>query len=208
MRSILEKIIDALFPKEMSVLELEKMSPAQMVSDFKKADSKNEIHSLFSYKDKKAKTLVGEIKHHQNKILVEKITELMTEKILGIFEDNLQFGNHKIYLIPIPSSSSRLNERGYNPSELIAQKIYESRSDLFEYAPVLQKIRETKRQTNLQRRDRLTNLVGAFSANTENSFDLSILIDDVSTTGATIFEARRALQEKNIFTKGAVVVAK
>lgn len=208
MGKLFEKIIDALFPKEMSVLELEKMSPIQMANAFRKVDSQNEIHSLFSYKDRKIKILVSEIKHHQNKILIEKTSELMIEKILEIFEDDLQFGDHKIYLVPIPSSNSRLNERGYNPSELIVRKICESRTDLFSYAPILKKIRETKRQTNLQRSERLTNLVGAFNATEKNNFGSCILIDDVSTTGATISEAIRALQEKNIFTKGAVVIAK
>ncbi len=206
MRGIFEKIINLLFPKEVPVIELERMSPEELARRLSPARPENGITPLFSYKDKRVKTLVLEIKIHENKILAEKVAEIMCEKILESFEEDLQFEEHKIFLVPVPTSHNRANERGYNPAELIARKIVEMRPDIFEYVSLLKKIRETKRQTRLSRAERLTNLVGAFVSVETNA--PVIIIDDVSTTGATILEARRALQEKNIFVRGAYVVAK
>jgi len=210
MGGFFDKIINLIFPKEISVVELENLSPEGLAKLLPPPPSGGGgADALFSYKDRRVKTLVNEIKHHENKILAEKATELMCEKILEIFEDDLQFGTRKFALVPVPSSSNRKNERGYNPAELIAQKIVAARPDIFTFAPILKKIRETKRQINLSRKERLTNLVGVFKA---EPFDISkgsaIVIDDVSTTGATIAEAKRALEKEKIFVQGTCVIAK
>ncbi|MFZ3020307.1 MAG: hypothetical protein WA051_02205 [Minisyncoccia bacterium] len=207
MRAFFEKIIDILFPKEITVLELEKIPSDELIFRLSKPkQSANTTPALFSYQDKKVKVLIAEIKRHENKILIEKVAEMMCEKILESFEDDLQFGMQKISLVPVPSSVHRVRERGYNPAELIAQKIVKHRPDIFEYAPILKKIRETKRQTNLPRSERLTNLVGAFEATPTNA--PVIIIDDVSTTGATLAEAKRALHERNVFIHHSFVIAK
>ena len=189
------------------MLGLEKMSVHELLQRLPKPKiTANTNTALFAYQDGRTKTLVDEIKHHENKVLMGKVAELICEKILESFEEDLQFGTYKISLVSIPSSAGRANERGYNPAELITKKIIELRSDIFEFAPILKKVRETKRQTNLPRAERLTNLVGAFEAVASNA--PVIIIDDVSTTGATIAEAKRALSEKNIFVRGSFVVAK
>ena len=196
-----------MFPKEISVLELEKLPARELLLRLPKPkESTSDTTALFAYQNRHTKVLVDEIKHHENKVLVEKVAGLMCEKILESFEEDLQFGTYKISLVSVPSSAGRVNERGYNPAELIARKIVELRPDIFEFASILRKVRETKRQTNLPRAERLTNLVGAFEATTSNA--PVIIIDDVSTTGATIAEARRALSAKNIFVRGAFVIAK
>ncbi len=208
MSYLFEKIIDLLFPKSISVLELEQMNISELLEELTPAKNTSDVQALFSYKDRKVRALVLEIKAHENEKLAEKISGMMCEKIIEIFEEDIQFGEHKIKLIPIPSSEVRIHERGYNPAELIARKICETRNDLFECAPILKKIKETKRQTNLSRKERLINLEGAFEAIHYRAPGLYVLIDDVYTTGATIQEAKRALEERNIHTKGAIVIAK
>lgn len=209
MQDFFEKIIDLLFPKEITVVELEKMPVSEMLRRFTKpTTSENKTSALFSYHDKKVRALVLEIKIRENKILIEKVAELMCQKILESFEEDFQFDAHKISLVPIPSSTNRVHERGYNPAELISQKIVKIRPDIFDYAPILRKIRETKRQTNLPRSERLTNLAGAFETAASNAPSSVIIIDDVSTTGATMAEAKRALAKEKIYIRGTFVIAK
>lgn len=192
--------------------ELEKLSASELVRLLPPGRQENGISPLFLYKDRRVKALVHEIKQNANEVLAGKVAELMAEKVLEFFEDSLVFGEHKIALVPVPTSGKRQGSRGYNPAEMLAQKMAAVRPDIFEYAPILVKIRETERQAKLRRKERLTNLVGAFRAEPfgtpKGSASPALIIDDVSTTGATITEAKRALTDKNINVHGTSVIAR
>ena len=63
---------------------------------------------------------------------------------------------------------------------------------------VLIKIKETEHQANIkERRDRLKNLSDSFSVKNSKMIEGKniILIDDVTTTGATLSEARKILKQ-------------
>lgn len=204
----LEKIINLLFPKEVSVLELESMFVEDMLSLFPKPEENGvEISALFSYKDKRVKKLIHEIKYNQNKILMRKVGRILSERAMGFFEDSLQFGSKKIQLVPIPSSHSRENMRGYNPPEEIAREIVKNFPESFSLSLVLTKIRETKRQALLPRSERLSNLEGAFAVSANAPDGVALIIDDIYTTGATINEAKCVLKDSNINVVGVLTVA-
>ncbi len=98
------------------------------------------------------------------------------------------------YIIPVPLHKTRLKERGYNQSELIAQHISEyihvpMRTD------ILHRIRATERQSSLQRLDRITNVQGAFECSEDVSGKKIILFDDICTTGSTLRECALPLHE-------------
>ncbi len=89
------------------------------------------------------------------------------------------------YLTFIPMTEKAERKRGYNQSKILAEKL-SARINV----PVLdciEKIKETERQATLGRAERLKNLDGVFRVVDKKSVkDKSILIiDDVSTTGAT-----------------------
>jgi len=98
-------------------------------------------------------------------------------------------------IIPIPLHPSRERRRGFNQSLLIAQIL----SDAIE-VPVdsesLIRIRKTRDQTGLKRKERVKNMRGAFAV--DNDAELKgkaiILVDDVTTSGATAGEAARVLR--------------
>ncbi len=90
------------------------------------------------------------------------------------------------YVTFVPMTKLKLEKRGYNQSELIAQVIANELS--VENADLLFKIKNTLNQHTLSKAERLTNLNGAFAAN--NGYDLSgktiLLCDDIKTTGTTL----------------------
>ena len=121
-------------------------------------------------------------------------------------------------LIPIPLSSKRYRERGFNQAELICielVKISKTRGEVFTLAKnVLIKIKETEHQARIKDRSvRLKNLVGSFAIKNQekNSEFLKgkniILIDDITTTGATLNEARKILRQAGVRKVIAFTVA-
>ncbi len=102
-------------------------------------------------------------------------------------------------LIPIPLAPKRLRERGYNQSEMLARAL--ARQWRIPVAlDVLVRARETPTQTALTPETRLANVRAAFAvANVQcpmiNDHWTLIIVDDVFTTGATLAEAARTLEQ-------------
>jgi ComF family protein len=89
-------------------------------------------------------------------------------------------------LVPVPLHASRLRQRGFNQSLLIAQ----SAAELLR-APVeenLWRARRTGAQVHLGADERATNVTGAMAIRTGSTIEgrTFVLIDDVITTGSTL----------------------
>ena len=97
-------------------------------------------------------------------------------------------------LIPVPLHPSRERERGYNQSALIARAVGGGLG-LPVGERLLQRVRNTRTQTQLNALDRAVNVAGAFRVrNPESVVGRSLaLIDDVMTTGATADACASAL---------------
>ena len=121
-------------------------------------------------------------------------------------------------IVPIPLSQQGLRKRGFNQAELIAKHLSDmlSTSDVGQknigcYTNVLYKNKSTISQVEIKdRKKRLKNLNGAFSVKNSELIKNKVIlvVDDVSTTGATILEARRALLARGAKEVYGVVVAK
>ncbi|MGB7873613.1 MAG: phosphoribosyltransferase family protein [Anaerolineales bacterium] len=101
-------------------------------------------------------------------------------------------------MIPIPLGKQRLKERGYNQVAMVARPL--SIQLGLKYLPgALVRARETRSQVGLTADERQENVRSAFSATGGNVYGRTVLlIDDVSTTGATLSSAAEAL-----YTSGA-----
>ncbi|HMG19188.1 MAG TPA: ComF family protein [Gemmatimonadales bacterium] len=110
-------------------------------------------------------------------------------------------------LIPIPLASRRLRERGYNQSEALARAL--ARKWRIPVLPdLLVRTRETATQTALTPDTRLANVAGAFAVAKPQTWPVLILVDDVFTTGATLAEAARALEQAGATTIHAITFAR
>lgn len=92
-------------------------------------------------------------------------------------------------LVPVPLASTRLRERGFNQSELIARALAE-RWRIPVWTDLVTRQRNTETQTRLRPSDRLRNVAGAFDVSSSVSTRLRgahlVLVDDVVTTAATL----------------------
>lgn len=115
-------------------------------------------------------------------------------------------------LVPIPLAPKRLRQRGYNQSAVLARAL--ARRWHMPVCDVLIRLRETPTQTTLTPDTRLANVAGAFAWRIDdcglrigglpiksairNPRSAMILVDDVFTTGATLAEAARALEQAGV----------
>ena len=110
-------------------------------------------------------------------------------------------------VVPVPLTPSRERQRGYNQGRLLATEVAR-RLDLQLDCDVLIRQRDTPPQTSLPRARRLDNVRGAFRALRKLSGARILLVDDVTTTGATIEAATRALRRRGAVWVGALVLAR
>ena len=105
--------------------------------------------------------------------------------------------------VPIPLHFKKEHERGFNQAELLARE-FSKLSKVQLLTNALLKIKETPAQVEVKDKEkRIKNLEGAFLVNPKLSAsnlqlltsNTLILIDDVSTTGATLIHAAKALQK-------------
>jgi ComF family protein len=101
-------------------------------------------------------------------------------------------------LVPVPLSSKRLRERGYNQSLELAAAL-SAHWEVPVWDDVLERSRHTETQTRLTPGDRLRNVSGAFRAppsarNLLRGAHL-VVVDDVVTTAATLNACAAALCE-------------
>jgi ComF family protein len=92
-------------------------------------------------------------------------------------------------IVPVPLGATRMRERGYNQSELLARALA-AHWHVPVWTDVLTRARETSSQTRLTPEDRLRNVSGAFHAVVSERIKLRgahvVLIDDVVTTASTL----------------------
>ena len=145
------------------------------------------------------------LKYGQKRRLAPPLGDFLAE-FLARQED---FPRRADAIVPVPLHPSRLRERGFNQSELLALRIVPGlempiRTDW------LRRIRRTRPQVELDADQRAANVRDAFAV--PNGVDLDgttiILLDDVLTTGHTVQECARALANSGAKAVHVVAVAR
>lgn len=109
-------------------------------------------------------------------------------------------------LVPVPSTRRRNRDRGYDPAMLLADET--GRRLATPRRNFLVRTRETPPQSALPAPFRRANVEGAFASSRRARGRVLVLVDDVVTTGATLFEAARALREAGAGDVRALVLAR
>ncbi len=125
----------------------------------------------------------------------------------------------RIVLVPIPSSRQAVRSRGRDATRAIAtataHRLARQSVARVSVARMLRPVRKLADQSALNAAQRRANLEQAYRARTRvlsrmtsrSPATETIIIDDLVTTGASLAEARRALDEADISVLGAAVVA-
>lgn len=109
-------------------------------------------------------------------------------------------------VLPSPASDRRLRERGFNPAAVLAKRVARE-LDVPWHPALLRKVRHTPPQTGLPRSARERNLRGAFRCAGVAGLRVA-LVDDVTTTGATLEALARELRRAGARDIAGWVVAR
>ncbi len=99
-------------------------------------------------------------------------------------------------VIPVPLHPSRLRNRGFNQSLLLADPVSRGLDAPLDYSS-LDRVRPTRPQVELTPEERRANIRGAFAVRRPERIEgrRVLLVDDVFTTGATVSECARVLRK-------------
>lgn len=125
--------------------------------------------------------------------------------IAGYLKDKLPFINDML-VVPVPTANSRVRLRGYDHATLLAKEL--AQLTRLPYSSTLARMGQT-RQVGAKRQERTKQLEGAFRIIDEIATRNAkiLLVDDVTTTGATLNEAARTLKRAGARQVNAVVFA-
>lgn len=208
---ILNTILDVLFPVNCVICKKEKVILCEkclFLCPQTEKECAKWIYPLYDYRNIIIKKTLWFLKYRNKKNIAKVFAQIMHKFILEELSDLSSFENFKNpILIPIPLSKKRQKERGYNQAELICEELlYLSpnnnstlKSDFILEKNILIKNKDTKHQANIKNRsERLLNLKDSFTINKEAISIKNrniILIDDITTTGATLNEAKKTLKK-------------
>ena len=101
-------------------------------------------------------------------------------------------------IIPVPLHKSRLRKRGYNQAQILAKELGERWKLPVENHAVV-RIRKTAPQKELNKRERLENLKGAFAVSKNwKPKERVLILDDIYTTGSTIHRIAKVLKRAGV----------
>lgn len=166
------------------------------------------------YHDPRITALVWELKYYGSAMARTLAGAYLAEMLLTIASEELG----EPLLIPVPMHTNRRKKRGHNQTELLCKAALAAAATVgkadpkkvlgsslygdirqtifvagFAYAPhTLIRVINTKHQQGLPRHVRLKNVAGSMQAQGVEG-RVCIVVDDVTTTGATLAEAERAL---------------
>lgn len=147
------------------------------------------------------KNVIVEFKFHASRTIAKSLAQIMTDDLVkysGTFTPDL--------IVPVPLHPKRKQERGFNQSELISKWISKILKIPCENS-FLKRTRNTPSQRALGKGERVKNVTGAFKSRNAAGKNI-LLVDDVLTTGATMFECAKTLKKAGAKKVFAVAFAK
>lgn len=195
-----DAILDAVLPlKERSA-----RTKARTLEDIPLSPTAHEllrerITTLMDYRQDAVQDLIRALKYDSSAYAAHLAADLLADYLHEEFASAKNFSTRKILIVPVPLHKARSRERGYNQIEIVLKALPQEFRDgtLALHAPeALIRSRETRPQTRLPRSERLSNVAGAFEVPDADLVRKAhvFLIDDVTTTGATLVNAATPLR--------------
>ena len=157
------------------------------------------ITTLMEYQDPTVEDLIRSLKYDGSARAAKLAAGVLADYLREEISSRRVFSSRTLLIVPVPLHKSRARERGWNQIELVLKALPKEfrNGTLATLAPrALARMRATKPQTRLPRSERLSNVAGAFACRDESLVRGAhvFLIDDVTTTGATLANAATPLR--------------
>jgi ComF family protein len=199
-RFVFLPVLDVILPERARAARVRKRS----IRDFTLIPTEHslldqKITTLLDYKDPGVADLIRALKYehsgHAAKICADALADYLREEIASF----RAFSPRPILLVPMPLHKSRIRERGFNQMQKVVSALPEEFRDgsISKVSlTAVSRIKSTPQQARLSRSERLKNVADAFSADEKVAHGTHcILIDDVTTTGATLISASKPLKK-------------
>ncbi len=198
-------ILDLIFPKDTVQLN--------SVQDFGYKDIQDlgiYVWVATEYNDPSIYDLIHKVKVGGQFAYAQELSQILVERT----KYNFDFYK-KILIVPVPSDPKRLLEKSFSLSSMLAKDLtqklnlelpadQELKAGL-EFCDLLYKKENTIKQSYLNREKRLTNLndkIDIYGTKTNvANFEEVWIIDDITTTGATLYECQKVIQQKHPFVE-------
>jgi ComF family protein len=187
---IIQQCIDIFFPPTNNEKTIRKWCDVEFSGLYKYQQTSQGISYLSEYHNPPIKAAIQGTKFEQSRLCAKKLALLVREFCHTLDESSL--------FLPIPLSSKRKRERGFNQvSRVLEYALNDTSHVCLHSEKILTRKRHTKPQTSLERKERLVNMTDAFMVNNarlntllkERPVSTVIICDDVITTGTTLQEA-------------------
>ena len=135
------------------------------------------------------------------------LQQALAERLL----DAVQSAERPDLILPVPLSDKHLRERGYNQAQLLAEPVARGLALPCPNGCLL-RVRDSAQQAMLDRAARIKNVKGVFAVDPLRVAELRgrhvAVVDDVMTSGATVFEIGRVLLAAGAASVQAWVLAR
>ncbi len=203
MKNLLNSLLDLIYKKKCYVCKSSKYSLKICPECYAKLEfyplGANRIIEgvniyVAGYYSKELQKIIRGLKYHKQRELAYYLAKFMYEYFLEVNNSN----NTEFCLVPVPLHKNRIKKRKYNHMELVCEEF--SKLSGFEVNfELIKRIKDTKPQYKLSRKERLINLDGAFEIDSSQIPDKPVLIlDDICTTGSTFEEMIKALRSAGV----------
>ena len=201
--SLKDEILDIIYPPKNSciICESEFIGICPLCKSKIKRVKDNDKVISYGYYNGILKKLILEFKYNKNfvagSILVEFLCEIIKKNNLDVD-----------YIVFIPSSKKAMKDRGFNQCEYLAKEINKQLN--ISICKDIIKNKSIKEQKLLSREERYKNIKDAFSLISDKNIRNKrlLLIDDVMTTGATLYECEKMLIKNGALSIKMLTVAK
>jgi ComF family protein len=144
----------------------------------------NTARSLLNYSEQ-SKRLIMKIKKHSDHTTAGTCIKMLYTR----YRDTIEKFD---FIVPVPSHWTRLLRRGYNPANIIAIELAKISGK--KYIDILKRNKKTEYQKEKSMKERIDNVLDAFSCGTNIDNKSVVLVDDVMTTSATLNECSKVLK--------------
>ena len=183
---IIEKILNSIFSKKKNTKLIENKSFEYFLNKSSLKEH-NGVHYFLDYKDEDVKNLLYALKYEKSSKSVDIIVGLLKNFI----------DKKELVIVPIPESNSRKLNYGFFHLRLIGKQL-ERELENVKYEEKLFFKRSVKQQAKQKDfNSRFENIRNSMDAREITKDKLYIVFDDITTSGATMVEAKRLFKNCN-----------